>query len=70
MTLCNYFPWSYLTDRVYRTSPHAVQEVEVEIDAVTKEITGDMLCGTVDNFEVRLQWNHEDEGSHTENMFT
>jgi RNase P/RNase MRP subunit POP5 len=49
MNLCGYFLWDYLKFRVYRTNPHTVQELQAEIEAASEEITGDMLCDTVDN---------------------
>jgi septum formation topological specificity factor MinE len=40
---CDHFLSSHLNDRVYRTNPHTVQELQVEIEAVVEQITGDML---------------------------
>jgi len=44
--------------------------LQAKIEAVAKQITGDMLSDTGDNFLVRLQRVHEVEGSHTEHVFT
>jgi hypothetical protein len=48
------FLWGLLKDCVYRAKPHTVQELKAEIEAVTEEITGDILRDTVDNFVDRL----------------
>jgi hypothetical protein len=45
MNPCNYFLQHYLKDCVYRTIPHAAQELQAE----TEETAGDMLCDTDDN---------------------
>jgi hypothetical protein len=36
MSPCNYFPWDYLKNHVYRTNPHNVQELQVEIEAAAE----------------------------------
>jgi len=41
MNPCDYFLWGYLKDCVYHTSPHTVQELQAEIEAVAEDITGD-----------------------------
>jgi hypothetical protein len=66
----DYFLWVYLKDRVYRTNPHTVQELQVETEAVAEEITGDMSRDTVDNSAVRLYRVYEVEGFHIEIVFT
>jgi hypothetical protein len=55
MNPCDYFLWDYLKDHVYHTNLHILQELQVEIEGVTEEITGHMLCETADNFVVHLQ---------------
>jgi hypothetical protein len=55
MNPCNNFLWGYLKNYVYCTNLHTVQEFQAGIEAVAEEITGDMLCETVDNFVVHLQ---------------
>jgi hypothetical protein len=42
MNPCDHFLWGYITDHVYRTNPHIVQGLQAEIEAVAKEIIGDM----------------------------
>jgi hypothetical protein len=42
-------------DHVYHTNSHNVQELHAEIEAVTEDITSDMLHDTVDNCVVHLQ---------------
>jgi len=44
---CNYVLWGYLEDHVYHTNLHSVPELQVEIETVAEEITGDMLCDTI-----------------------
>jgi hypothetical protein len=55
---------------MYCTNPHTVQELQVDIDAVAGEITGDMLHDKVDDFVVKLQQVHSIEESHIEHTFT
>jgi hypothetical protein len=64
------FPLGYLNDRVYRTNPHTVQELQAETEAVYEEITGDMLRDTVDSFVVCLWRVHQVEESRSELTFT
>jgi hypothetical protein len=52
MNPSDYFLQGSLTDHMYHTNLHIVQEVQVETEAVTEDITGDTLCDTVTNFEV------------------
>jgi hypothetical protein len=66
----NYFPWCYLRNCVYHTSPHSVQELQAEIEAVAEDITGGILCDTVDNVVVCLQQVYEVKVSHTEHVIT
>jgi hypothetical protein len=47
-----------------------VQDLEVEIEIVAEEITGNMLCDTGDNFVVHLHQVYEIKGSHIEHVFT
>jgi len=54
MNPCNYFLWGHLKDHVYCTNLHTVQEVQVEIEAVANEVTGDMLHDIVNNSVVHL----------------
>jgi hypothetical protein len=54
MIPCYYFLWGCLQDRVYRTAPLALQEMQAEIEAVAEKITGGMLRDAVDNFEARI----------------
>jgi len=46
MNSCIYFLWGYLRVRVCCTNLHTIQELKVEIEVVTEEITGDALCDT------------------------
>jgi hypothetical protein len=62
------FLWGFLTGRVYRTNPYAVQELQAEIEAVAEEMTGDMMRDR--NFVIRLQRVDEGERSHIEDVFT
>jgi len=52
---------------VYTASIHT--KFQAEIEAV-KEVTGDTLCDTVDNFVVGLQGVKEVNGYRTEHVFT
>jgi hypothetical protein len=58
------FLQGYLKDCVYYTNPHTIQELQVEVEAVVEEITGDMLHNTVDSFVVYLQGGHKAKGLH------
>jgi hypothetical protein len=49
MKPCNYFFWSYLKDGVYRTNPYTIQLIQMEIEVVVEQITGNMLRDTVGN---------------------
>jgi len=57
-------------DCLYCTNLCTVQELQVEIETVAEEITGDTLYNTVDNFMVCLQQVHKVEGSYIEHAFT
>jgi hypothetical protein len=46
---CECFAWVCLKDHAFHTNLHTVWELQVEIEAVAEEITGDMLCDTVDS---------------------
>jgi hypothetical protein len=70
MNLCDYFLWSYVKDRVYRTKPSHYSGLQEEIEVVADEMTGDMLRDRVDSFVVCLQRVHVVEGSHIEHVFT
>jgi hypothetical protein len=48
MTTCDYFLWGCFKDRVYRTNPHTVQQLQAENEDVAEETTGDMLRDTDD----------------------
>jgi hypothetical protein len=39
---CDCFLWDHVKDRMYRTNPHAVQEMQAEIEAVAEKVTGDI----------------------------
>jgi hypothetical protein len=55
MNPCDYFLWVYPKYRVYRSNPHTVQDLHMELEAVAEENTGGMLHDTADSFLVRLQ---------------
>jgi hypothetical protein len=67
MNPCNYLLWGHLKDHVYHTNPPTTQELQLELEAVAEEITGDMLHDTADNLVVHL---HETEASHIQHVFT
>jgi hypothetical protein len=50
----NYFVWGYVRDHVFCSDPHAVPEMQAEIEAARENLTGDMLRNKVGNFVVSL----------------
>jgi hypothetical protein len=67
MNPCDYLLWAYLKDRVYRTNPQTVQELQAETEAVAEQITGGRLptelttCGSFTAKDLILNLRtHED----------
>ena len=50
LTICDYFLWGYLRERVYSHSIHDINELEQKIHQEIQSILIDMFQNSVDNF--------------------
>lgn len=66
LTPLDYFFWGYLKDRVYRTQPANLQELQQRIEDEIAAMTPEMIQRSVQNFYQRLAYCQEVGGDHFE----
>lgn len=66
LTPLDFFFWGYLRDRIYRTRPANIQELQSRIENCVETITVDMLDRVRDNIEQRVLLCQAAEGQHFE----
>jgi hypothetical protein len=66
LTVCDYFLWGTLKNRVYRNSPHTTDELKDNIRTEIQNISEDALLHVNVNFMKRCQECLQANGHHFE----
>ncbi len=67
---CDYFLWGYLKEKVYAHNPQSLEELENIIETEILNIPNTVLNDVIDNFQVRLQHIHRENGWHIEHILS
>ena len=68
LNVCDFFLWGYIKDKVYKTSPQNIQELNNNITQVIRSIEIPVLERATKAFETRLRHLIVSQGEHFENL--
>ena len=68
LNVCDFFLWGYIKDKVYKTSPQNIQELNNNITQVIRSIEIPVLERATKAFETRLSHLIVSQGEHFENL--
>ena len=63
---CDFFLWGYLKDRVYRSRPRTLQDLQESIISETQAIPSSMLTNVISGFQKRVAELVDSNGAHFE----
>jgi hypothetical protein len=67
---CDFFLWGYLKDKVYTQNPQTLEQLENIIQTEIFNIPNSVLNDVIDNFQLRLQHIHRENGWHIEHILS
>ena len=68
LSICDYFLWGYLKDKVFRSRPHTLAELKERITDEVNAIPRDMCARAARNFWDRLQQCIDANGRHLQDI--
>jgi hypothetical protein len=69
LSVCDYFLWDYLKQRVYVNKPHTLDQLRTNIETEIANISPAILQKVFKNFEKRLENCIERNGHHLNNVY-
>ena len=64
LSMCDFFLWGYLKEKVFRNRPHNVEELKIHIRDEIAAIPPEMCRRATENFRYRLQMCIDTDGHH------
>lgn len=68
LSICDFFLWGYLKEKVFKTRPHTLQELKERIIEEVNATPRDMCQQAVQNFRNRVQQCVTDNGRHLKDI--
>ncbi len=68
LTLCDYFLWGYIKDKVYRDPPRVLKDLKNKIRQEVRNIDRQILWKVYRNMETRLNFVMREHGGRFEHL--